>query len=320
MNILEIDYTTRHEFSDPVSDHYFLLRCVPVSRDGQTVVARKLTITPETSLVTSKDIFGNVAYQGRINSPHTEFNFHSTASVIVDRKNGCRELCHPFYKFNTPLTKCSALMKGFLFSVFEGSIIEEAVYGKNLKNTDFHLAAEFLMQAVHSKIEYVTGSTTVKTSADEAFSLSKGVCQDYSHIFCSLCREAGIPARYVAGTSKGEGSTHAWAEYFVPDEEYIGNDGASMEGRWFGIDCTRNRKVDDSYVSLACGRDYLDCKVDGGIFRGMANQKMTVFVKTNEKEFRKNQDGTEKRKMLLSSENLEEQIKMLKLNNQQQQM
>ena len=133
MNILEIDYTTRHEFSDPVSDHYFLLRCVPVSRDGQTVVARKLTITPETSLVTSKDIFGNVAYQGRINSPHTEFNFHSTASVIVDRKNGCRELCHPFYKYNTPLTNVSEEMKDFLCSTFAGSILEEAIFYKKIR-------------------------------------------------------------------------------------------------------------------------------------------------------------------------------------------
>ncbi len=320
MKILEIDYTTRHEFTNSVSDHYFLLRCVPVSRDGQTVIARNLKITPETPLVTSRDIFGNTAYQGRIDFPHDEFSFHSTASVIVDRKNGCRELCYPFYKFNTPLTKCSAQMKDFLFSVFEGSIIEEAFAAGKLKKRDFHLAAELLMNAVHGKIEYASASTTVKTTAEEAFSYSKGVCQDYSHIFCSLCREAGIPSRYVAGTSSGEGSTHAWAEYFVPDGEFVKNDGLAMQGRWFGVDCTRNKKVDDSYVLLASGRDYLDCRVDSGIFRGMTDQKMTVFVKTNEKEFRKNRNDGESPNMLLGGSSLDEQIKMLKLKNQQQQM
>ena len=320
MNILEIDYTTTLEFDSPVTDHYFLLRCVPVSRDGQTVVSRNLVVAPETQLVTSRDIFGNTSYQGRIDFPHASFSFHSTATVIVDREKGCRESCLPLYKYNTPLTKCSRQMKDFLLSVFKDNVLEEPVKNKKIRNCNIPLVAELLMGAVHERIEYVSGTTNVKTTASESFDMGTGVCQDYSHIFCSLCREAGIPARYVAGTSKGEGSTHAWSEYFVPDEEYVSNDGTVMEGRWFGIDCTRNRKVDDSYVSLACGRDYLDCKVDGGIFRGMTDQKMTVFVKTNEKEIRKNQDGTEKRKMLLSSENLEEQIKMLKLNNQQQQM
>lgn len=321
MNILEIDYTTSLEFSTPVTDHYFLLRCVPVSTDGQTVISRNLTVTPEGSLVTSKDIFGNTSYQGRIDFPHTEFSFHSTASVIVDRKNGCRELCHPFYKYNTPLTKVSSQMRDFLLSVFKGNILEEAVCKKKVKNCDIPLVAEILMNAVHSAIEYVTGSTSVKTTAEEAFALGKGVCQDYSHIFCGLCREAGIPARYVAGTSKGEGSTHAWAEYFIPDDAFIQGNGVAMQGRWFGVDCTRNKFVDDTYVSLASGRDYLDCKVDGGIFRGMADQKMTVFVKTKEKEFRKNQiwrGGSER--LSAKNVNLEEQIRLLKSKNQQQQM
>lgn len=321
MNILEIDYTTSLEFSTPVTDHYFLLRCVPVSRDGQTVISRNLTITPVTPLVTSRDIFGNTAYQGRIDFPHTNFSFHSTASVIVDRKNGCRELCHPFYKYNTPLTNASEEMKDFLHSTFAGSILEETIFYKKIRNCDIPLVAELLMKAIHSKVEYVTGSTTVKTTAAEAFSAGKGVCQDYSHIFCALCREAGIPARYVAGTSKGEGSTHAWAEYFVPDDEYVQDKGIAMQGRWFGVDCTRNKMVDDTYVSLACGRDYLDCKVDGGIFRGMADQKMTVFVKTKEQEFQNNHVWQENSRGLLGKNiDIDEKIKMLRLKNQQQQM
>ena len=45
-------------------------------------------------------------------------NPDSTATVIVDRKNGCRELCHAFYKYNTQLTRVSEPMKDFLLSVF----------------------------------------------------------------------------------------------------------------------------------------------------------------------------------------------------------
>ncbi len=281
MSILEIDYTTTLEFTNPVSDHYFLLRCVPVSRDSQTVVSRNLTVKPETSLITSRDIFGNISFQGRIDAPHREFSFHSTATVIADYKNGCRELCYPFYKYNTRLTRVSDTMRVFLNSLFERNILESAVRDRRVRNRDMMLVAEVLMDAIYNRIEYEPGVTTVTTTAEEAFAIGRGVCQDYSHIFCALCREVGIPSRYVAGTSKGEGSTHAWAEYFVPDEEYVTSRGQPLQGRWYGIDCTRNKKTDDTYVSLAVGRDYLDCKVDGGIFRGLTDQKMTVFVKTD---------------------------------------
>lgn len=316
MKVLEIDFTTKLVFTSPVIDHYFLLRCVPVSKDGQTVTSRNLEIFPETTVVTSRDIFGNVSYQGRIDIPHTEFSFHSTATIIVDRKNGSRDLCYPLYKYNTPLTKASPEMKEFLYSLFEGTDLLESIKQKRLPPHDFQLVTDILQDGIHKKIKYVSGSTNVKTTAEESFKNGKGVCQDYAHIFCSLCREAGIPARYIAGTSKGEGTTHAWAEYFIPDDFSVTNDGTSMQGRWFGIDCTRNKKVDDTYVILATGRDYLDCKVDGGIFRGAADQTMTVFVKTQEKEVKN--ESIEKRE--IPSFNLDEKIKQLKMKNQQQQM
>ncbi|MGN0728728.1 transglutaminase family protein [Treponema sp.] len=316
MKILEIDYTTKIEFSAPVNDHYFMLRCVPSSRDGQAVISRNLSITPETPLVTSRDIFGNISYQGRIDFPHTEFAFHSTAEVIVDRKKGCRDVCYPLYKYNTPLTAASREMREFLRSLFAGTPLYDDVAEKKLLPVNFPEAAEILRQGIFRLITYTPGSSNVKTTAQEAFSARRGVCQDYSHIFCSLCREAGIPSRYVAGTSKGEGSTHAWSEYFVPENGVIPANGAALQGRWFGVDCTRNKNTDDTYVILSSGRDYLDCKVDGGIFRGAADQKMTIFVKTQEKEIQKNQEQRPVRPV----KSLDDHIKDIKLKNQQQQM
>lgn len=315
MKILEIDYTTKLAFTSPVSDHYFLLRCVPVSKNGQTVVSRNLEITPPVQLVTSKDIFGNISYQGWIDYPHEEFSFHSTATVIVDRKNGCRELCHPFYKYNTELTSASSEMKDFLYSIFDRTLLADCVRNKKIKNCDINIFAEELGNAVYKKIEYTPGVTNVRTTASQAFEMKKGVCQDYAHIFCALCREAGIPARYVAGTSMGEGSTHAWVEYFIPDEDFVSFNGKSMEGKWCGIDCTRNKMADDTYVIFASGRDYLDCKVDGGIFRGMASQNMSVFVTTREQEYKKAIINSQQK-----TKPLDEQIRMLKIKNQQQQM
>lgn len=318
MKTLEIDYTMDLEFSVPVTDHYFLLRCVPISKGGQVVVCRNLEINPAVNFTSSTDVFENRSYQGRIDEPHTFFSYHSSAKVQVTGHYGIHGFCAPLFKYPTELTRCSDSMRDFLYETFRESELLESIKSRKIKNNQIKDFAQILMTAVHNKIEYTPGVTNVNTSAAQAFDLGKGVCQDYSHIFCSLCREAGIPSRYVAGSSVGEGSTHAWSDFFVPDETYISSEGKKISGRWFGVDCTRNKTADDNYVVLASGRDYSDCKVDVGIFRGAADQKMTVFIKTTEIKTENKKNETN---LFVENKNkFEEKIEMLKMKNQQQQM
>ena len=96
-----------------------------------------------------------------------------------------------------------------------------------------------------------------------------GVCQDYAHIFLALCRLMGIPARYVAGMMVGEGATHAWTEVWIL-------------GAWIGFDPTNNRLAGDHYIKLSHGRDFGDCTIDKGCFKGFAAQKQNIYVKVEE--------------------------------------
>lgn len=280
MKTLEIDYTMMLDFSVPATNHYFVLRCVPVSRGCQTVTARKLEITPDTSVLTSRDVFGNVSYRGLIKEPHSKFGFRATATVQVNSENGSRENCLLLYKYSTSLTYASDAMKRFLYKTFEGTDMEESVRTASVPRENVRRFASKLMDAVNHVLVYEPGVTSVSTSAREAFELGKGVCQDYAHIFCSLSRIAGVPARYVCGTSEGEGSTHAWVEVFMPDPVIHTKRAIQIPGRWYGYDPTRNKLCDDDYVILAVGRDYNDCQVDRGILCGGADQTQTVFVKT----------------------------------------
>ncbi|MGF7236475.1 MAG: transglutaminase domain-containing protein, partial [Frankia sp.] len=70
---------------------------------------------------------------------------------------------------------------------------------------------------VHRRIAYTEGVTGVVTPAAEALAGGRGVCQDQAHVTLSLCRAAGVPARYVSGHLLGDGGTHAWVEVIVPD-------------------------------------------------------------------------------------------------------
>lgn len=278
MRTLAVDYSMELRFTGAVTDHSFLLRCAPPERGSQTVVSRSLDVRPNVPLFVHRDAFGNIAHRGQCHAPHESFSFRMNAVVQVRQDGGTREPCPPFYRHGTPLTACSREMREFLRSAYEGTDFAD---GRRPRRAEIGEFAKILCSAVHGRISYTSGATTVRTTAAESFSLGKGVCQDYAHVLVSLCREAGIAARYVCGMSVGEGATHAWAEYFVPDDDET-RGGRAAQGRWHGIDPTRDKRVDDSYVMLAVGRDFSDCQVDRGVFCGSVGQSQSVLVRTAE--------------------------------------
>lgn len=90
------------------------------------------------------------------------------------------------------------------------------------------------------------------------------VCQDYVHIFLSLLRLNHIRCRYVAGLAFSCGETHAWVEIY---------DGKS----WIGMDPTHNCLIGDQYIKLCHGRDFADCPIERGIYRGNVSSTQEII-------------------------------------------
>jgi transglutaminase-like putative cysteine protease len=120
--------------------------------------------------------------------------------------------------------------------------------------------AECLRARVHSEMTFMSGATHVGTTAGEAWEGRRGVCQDYTHITLTLCRLAGVPARYVSGFVPGEGVMHAWVEALLPGE--------TMSSAWFALDPTYDKWVNERYVAVAVGRDYADATPTSGSYYG----------------------------------------------------
>ncbi len=138
---------------------------------------------------------------------------------------------------------------------------QESAYKKAIRYMN-HLYRDFV---------YQPGVTSTKTTAEEALSLGKGVCQDYAHILLALLRMDRIPARYVVGMLAGEGYSHAWIEVY-------------SSGRWYGLDPTNKLLVGGSHVKISHGRDYEDCTISRGVFYGGSGQQQTVNVKVEEEK------------------------------------
>lgn len=261
MKNLHFIYSMHSQFSAPVTGHSFTLKCIPETNPKQEVTIKRQKIGPANWISESRDAFDNLYLYGKEEKLHDTFEVYVEGEALVGERRGYvwNGKMFPAYAYPTATTTCDEAMLQFL-----------APFQKR-RGEDFDILVYDLMQAVYGYMEYVPGATGVKTTAQEAFALKKGVCQDYAHILISLCKKLGIPAGYVAGYMVGEGASHAWVCVNDPKTE-----------RWYEIDPTNDRWVDDGYISIAYGLDAQDCIMNKGIYCGFAEENQTISVVVEE--------------------------------------
>jgi transglutaminase-like putative cysteine protease len=208
----------------------------------------------------TSDGFGNDALSGFIDAPHDHFRFgiQGTAEMSDEPSTMSREpesvLLYP-----TELTQVHGVLADF--------------YNKINKSApdDTLQRVQYFSHAVHTNLRYERGVTVNSTTAQEAFNMGIGVCQDYAHILLALLRHGGVPCRYVAGLASDYGETHAWVEAWITD-------------RYYGIDPTRDKLIDEGYIALSRGRDFEDCSVERGIFKGACRgtQKINLSMEISQ--------------------------------------
>jgi transglutaminase-like putative cysteine protease len=249
-------YKTQITFSENIFSHHFLLRCIPRESDAQRIVQSDCSIIPGNRKTIGLDSFGNAVVSGFIGEFHNYFEFISEGIVEIHSNKICEQL-NPLFLYPSKLTQPMANIREIC---------------DNIRFTDkqsVHEKIFIISNEINRMLTYVSGVTSVRTSAEDALKLGQGVCQDFAHIMIAVCRQFGIPARYVNGFMEGEGFTHAWIEYFYRDV-------------WYGFDPTHNRPADPGYIKLAHGRDYDDCVVDKGVFKGLAQQNLEIYLKVEQ--------------------------------------
>ena len=250
MGKLQYSFSTKFEFSDEIRSHSFLLRCTPQHLPFQKIISEQCVVFPASELCRGVDSFGNIVHSGHIAEPHSTFEFWSKGELSLETYRICEEL-NPLFLYPSDCTQPLPLVEQMFQSVY-------------LTETDsISHKIEKLGAKLHENFLYETGSTTIKTTANQALEMGKGVCQDFAHIMTALCRRANIPTRYVAGFMMGEGYTHAWIEFYEL-------------GIWLPFDPTHNRWIEDGYIKLAHGRDYADCPIERGLFNGATYQTLAV--------------------------------------------
>jgi len=250
------NYRTHITFSENIFSHHFLLRCIPCESEAQTVIENTCTILPENKKTFSFDSFGNLVVTGYMGDFHNFFEFQSEG--IVELQEYClHEPLNHIYLYPSVLTQPAS-------NILE--ICDKLIFSEQ---QSVHERIFMISNELNKAITYVSGVTSVQTTAEDSLKIGQGVCQDFAHIMISICRKKGIAARYVTGFMQGEGFTHAWIEYYANDA-------------WYGFDPTHNRPAEPGYIKLSHGRDYTDCAIDKGVFRGLTQQNLEVSLKVEQ--------------------------------------
>jgi transglutaminase-like putative cysteine protease len=265
---LHVKHTTDYRYSEPLRYALQTLWLTPQSGPSQTVNFWSLG-APE-KLFAQRDAYGNCVnsytFVGQV-ADDVRWSLVNAAGQIdtlgVPEFVDAPELPHPsFFLRPTHLAAPAPVLADFGRRFVEPALTGEARVGQLLA----------LSQAVADAVRYKKNSTSVSTTALQAFEAGAGVCQDQAHVMVAVCRSLGIPARYVSGyfyaANEPDLASHAWADVCL--------DAANR--RWVSIDITHSCLIDQRHVRLAMGTDYDACPPIKGVRQGGGEESMTVSI------------------------------------------
>jgi transglutaminase-like putative cysteine protease len=266
---IRISHATTYAYDVPPGGVTQLLRLTPRDHDAQHVLAWRIDLSENCLLHQHEDAFGNVTHSFRAEGPFNKLMVEVAGELDTQDTDGLvsgavERFPPQFYLRDTPLTQPDAAIIDFAQATRVGT------------KSDILALLHALLSALNREIAFDTDPTHAATTAAEAFSLRRGVCQDLTHIFVAAARSLDIPARYVGGHfHRADGVTaqeagHAWAE------AYVDNLG------WVGFDPTNGICITDAHVRVAVGLDYLGAAPVRGTRFGGGGETLTVAVRVDQ--------------------------------------
>jgi transglutaminase-like putative cysteine protease len=283
--IYRITHRTSFRYARPVFESFNEVRLQPVQSESQTLLDFDLSIDPPATVIAFRDYYGNAVHDFGVTFLHDELTIEATSEVLT-HAGADEPLAGPRGGADESV-ELAALAADDAFADELAEFLGPSRYVP-LEDASAGIAAELRARAqgvsalrfletatttVRERLEYRIGATTVHSSVAEVLEGGSGVCQDFAHLLISLCRHAGLPARYVSGYlgSVGDASaSHAWVEAYVPPYG------------WLGVDATLGEPCTGRHVKLGVGRDYADVAVLRGTYQGGGEATLDVRVTSEE--------------------------------------
>lgn len=284
MTILHIDHRTTYDYVQPVQlgPHRLMLR-PRESRDVKLLFADITTVPPAT-FTWANDVFGNTVATVSFTQPTVSLSIES--HVTLDHSSAA----WPIFDI-----AASAIFSPFAYSADEqldlGALLTPqyqdpdrrlAIWARGFVRgdiTDTLSLLKDLNAAISAWISYQSREDEGTQPPLETLARGWGSCRDIAVLFIEAARWLGFAARIVSGYlfnpdvagtalsgSMGAGSTHAWAEIYLP--------GAG----WIAFDPTNRTVGSSSLIPVAVARDVRQVVPISGTFVGSHGDAVTLTV------------------------------------------
>jgi len=266
---IRISHATTYTYDKPPVVVTQMLRLTPRGYDGQHIVSWRIDLSEDCLLHRHEDAFGNIIHSFTAEGPFDELTVAVEGDVDTQDTGGLVRGAIERFPPELFLRETSLTQADTAIVDFAHSIRAEA-------DRDTLSLLHALLTSLNREIGFDTDPTHAATTAAEAFSMRRGVCQDITHIFVAAARTLEIPARYVGGHfHRADGITaqeagHAWAEAYI---ENLG---------WVGFDPTNGICTTDAHVRVAMGLDYLGAAPVRGTRYGGSGESLKVAVHVNQ--------------------------------------
>jgi len=274
----QIIHRTYYNYSSIVTlgEHHLLLR--PRENHELRIESFTLKTTPEAKIFWHRDIEDNSVAIAKFTEP-TQQLFIESQVVIQQYNEFPLDFVVANYAINYPfdyLPEDNFLLSSYKVLPNKETQIVLKNWISDIWTSDEKIQTYTLLQRLSHHI-YTTLSYAVREepgvqTAQETLLLGSGSCRDFALLFMEVVKCLGLASRFVSGylyaplMSSQVGSTHAWAEVYLPG------------GGWKGFDPTIGEIVGKDHIAVAVSRLAESVPPIAGSFGGVADSTLDVGV------------------------------------------
>jgi transglutaminase-like putative cysteine protease len=233
---LKILHTTTYRFNESVRllPHRLMLR--PRESRELRLISSQVTVTPHAVLTWAHDVFGNAIATATFQTTASNLVIASVAELQLDAVAwpvfdiAFSAMSYPFRYSDDDWIDLGALAVP-QFADAAGGLRNWAQMFVRGAQTDTLSLLKNLSIGVSETVRYQSREDEGTQTPAETLSRGWGSCRDFAVLFTEAARLLGFGARIVSGYlyspdqqslgSSDAGSTHAWAEVFVPGAGWI---------------------------------------------------------------------------------------------------
>jgi transglutaminase-like putative cysteine protease len=278
-----IVHRTEYHYRQPVrlGPHRLMLR--PRESRELRLVSSEITTSPPSILTWAQDVFGNSIATATFAADSGSLVIESAVTLELTSAAwpvfpiAASAISYPFFYSAEERTDLGALLSpqypdpmGRL-STWVASFVRG-------NPTDTLALLKDLNAGISATAAYQAREDEGTQPPARTLDLGRGTCRDFAVLFVEAARTLGFGARIVSGyifnptQPFGAGTTHAWAEVFVP--------GAG----WITFDPTNRQMGGFNLIPVAVARDLFQAMPVSGSFTGASDDqvRLTVSVRVTE--------------------------------------